>query len=128
MATIKGILFDLGDTLLDFGPIDTMEMFEQGARKTYQYLKALGQPVPAFGPYYRRQLRAIRWAYFKSRLTRREFNSIDLLGRLSHRMGHDLSDGQFEELAWQWYEPLSRQATIEPEPAGAARNNSPATG
>lgn len=113
MSRVKGILFDLGDTLIDFGEVDTLELFEQGARLTYDYLKQLGQPLPSFARYHRRQLRAIRWAYLKSRLTRREFNSMDLLGRLSERMGQNLSSAQFEQLGWLWYEPLSRQSTVE---------------
>ena len=115
MAGIKGILFDLGDTLLDFGVVDTIDLFEQGARLTYDYLKSLGQPLPTFQAYHRRELWAIRWAYLKSRIIRREFNSQDILGRLSAAMGQKLTGAQFAELAWLWYEPLSRQAKVEPD-------------
>ena len=110
---IKGILFDLGDTLVDFGEIDVPSMFEAGARLAYDYLNELGQSLPAFAKYHRRQLWAIRWNYFKSRFTRREFNSLEVLGKLSEKMGHQLTDQQMFELAWLWYEPLSRSATVE---------------
>ncbi len=113
MARIEGILFDLGDTLLDFGKVDVPNKFEAGARRAYEYLLSLGQPLPPFDKYLRRQLWAIRWNYFKSRLTRREFNALDVLGRLGFRMGHSLSEAQTLELAWLWYEPLSRQAKVE---------------
>jgi len=33
---IEAILFDLGDTLLDFGEIDRHEIFELGTRLAYQ--------------------------------------------------------------------------------------------
>jgi len=114
MATrIKGILFDLGDTLLDFGKVDIPSVFEAGARAAYAYLKDMGQTLPSFAKYHRQQLWAIRWSYLRSRMTRREFSALDLLGRLSARMGHDLTPRQTDELAWLWYEPLSRCATCE---------------
>ncbi|NQU76758.1 MAG: HAD family hydrolase [Planctomycetes bacterium] len=114
MASLHGILFDLGDTLLDFGPVNTLKLFEQGARLTYAYLQALQLPVPTFRSYHRRQLRAIRWAYFKSRLIRRDFDCLDIIRPLARSMGHDLTPEQFQELAWRWYQPLSQQASIEP--------------
>jgi len=110
---VNGILFDLGDTLLDFGNVDIPLLFEAGAQLAYDYLGKLGRPLPAFARYHRRQLWAIRWNYFKSRFTRREFNALDVLGRLSERMGHDLTREQTIELAWLWYRPLSECATVE---------------
>ncbi len=111
---IKGIFFDFGDTLLDFGQVDIPTVFESGARLAYDYLHSLGKSLPSFAAFHRRQLRAIRWNYFKSWLTRREFNSADVIARLARKMGHDLTNQQVEELAWLWYEPLSRCATAEP--------------
>ncbi len=110
---INGILFDLGDTLLDFGNVHIPSLFKNGAKLAYGYLKQLGHPLPAFAKYHRRQLWAIRWNYFKSRFTRREFNALDILGQLSARMGHELTHEQMLELAWLWYEPLSRCARME---------------
>lgn len=114
MAGLRAILFDLGDTLLDFGPVDTLGLFEQGARLTYAYLKELKVELPTFSAYHRQQLRAIRWAYLKSHLLRREFNSLDVIQRVALTMNHDLPWDRLEELAWLWYEPLSLQATVEP--------------
>jgi HAD superfamily hydrolase (TIGR01509 family) len=118
---IRGILFDLGDTLLDFGRVDVPMMFESGGRLAYQRLKDLGKAVPSFEKFHRRQLRAIRWNYFKSTLSGREFNSLDILGKLSEEMGHDLTSEQTQELAWLWYEPLSEQAKVEPGTADMLR-------
>ena len=115
---IRGILFDLGDTLLDFGTVDVPSVFESGARRAHEYLIGQSFRLPSLAKYHRRQLWAIRWNYFKSKFTRREFNALDLLGRLSARLGHRLSREQALELAWRWYEPLSRQATVEDALAG----------
>ena len=110
---IKGILFDLGDTLLDFGNVDVDSLFEAGTRLAYGYLQSLNQPLPPFGRFHRRHLWAIRWNYFKSRLTRREFSSREIMRRLSREMGQNLSPEQINELTWLWYEPLSRCAVVE---------------
>lgn len=113
MAKIRGILFDLGNTLLDFGQVDTLYLFTRGARRAYRYLKQLGMPLPPFHRYHRRQLWAVRWRYLLSRITQREFNSLDALTGLSRGMGHRLSPQQAEEVAWLYYEPLSRCARLE---------------
>lgn len=113
MTRINGILFDLGETLLEFGLVDTRRLFAEGARLAYSYLQELGQPVPSFRWFELRQLWSIRWHYLKSRLARREFNSLDVLGRLSRRMGQTLTPGQTEQLAWLWYAPLAGRATAE---------------
>ncbi|MHC4983620.1 MAG: HAD family hydrolase [Planctomycetota bacterium] len=110
---IRGILFDLGNTLLDFERVDVRSLFEAGARLSYEHLEKLGCPLPPFAKYHRRQLRAIRWKIIKSRLTRREFNSLDLIVRLVKRMGYNLRREQALEQAWLWYKPLSEFASKE---------------
>ncbi|MCD6364958.1 MAG: HAD family hydrolase [Planctomycetes bacterium] len=110
---IEGILFDLGDTLLDFVPPNIQRKFLQGAKQTYQYLRSLGQPMPLFASYHIRQFWAIRWRYMLSLITGREFNSLDVLVKLGKRMGHRLTREQSLELSWLWYEPLGRSATVE---------------
>jgi len=111
---IKGILFDLGETLLDFGKVDVSGLFRLGARLTYEYLRDLSRPLPPFGRYHRRQVWAFRWRAIKARITGREFNALDLVGQLASRMGHSLTRPQMLDLAWLMYAPLSRQATVEP--------------
>lgn len=110
---IEGILFDLGDTLLDFGKVDVQGLFEIGARLSYAFLRTEGLKLPAFSRYHRKQLWAIRWQYFKSHFTRKEFNALDLIHKLGRRMGHRLSEKQVEKLAELWYQPLKKSATVE---------------
>jgi HAD superfamily hydrolase (TIGR01509 family) len=111
---LQGILFDLGDTILNFGKVDVKALFEQGARRAYAYLERIGQPLPPFAKFHRRQLWSIRWSYLVSHFTRREFNSLELMKSIARKMGQRLSPQQADELAWQWYEPLSEQATLDP--------------
>ncbi len=113
MARVNGILFDLGDTILDFGPIDTAGLFVRGARLAYRRLQQLGQPVPSFRTYHRRQLRAVRFHYILSRIRRREFSSRNVLGRECRRMGRQITPEVLMEVAWLYYWPLGRCATVE---------------
>ena len=41
-------MFDLGETLLNFGKVETMQVFRQSARLTYDYLMSHGQPAGNF--------------------------------------------------------------------------------
>jgi len=111
---IKGILFDLGETLLDFGRLDLPRLFLAGTEAAYAYLRDNGHPLPTFRIYHRRMLSAVHRHLIISRLTRREFNSLHVIADISRKMGQTLSDAEVEELAWLWYEPLSHCATVEP--------------
>lgn len=113
MLRIKGILFDLGNTLLDFGRVDMLRLFKEGARQAYSYLQELNQPVPPFRRFHQRQLWAIRWGYFVTRLTGREFNSLDVLRGISQSMGQSLTPEEVVELSWRWYQPLGSCARVE---------------
>lgn len=110
---INAILFDLGDTLMDFGKVDLPRLFDEGAKLAYDYLRTLGGFLPSFNRYRRRHLRAIHWHELLSRLTKREFNSLHVMGRLCRRMNFKLSPEQLIEVCWCWYEPLSRQGRVE---------------
>jgi len=109
---IEGILFDLGDTLLDFGAVDVLSVFRAGAELAHEYLRSIGQPVVSLSKYHSRQLWAIRWRCAISRIVRREFDSSDVLARVSRRMGQNLSDEQLAQLSWCFYEPLSRHGKL----------------
>lgn len=111
---IEGILFDLGDTLIDFAHCSMTEMFLAGARLGHEYLQEIGKTVPNFRKFHFRQLWAIRWNCLKARVTGREFNSLDVLGRFARKWGYELTEAENQELAWRFYQPLSKAATIVP--------------
>jgi HAD superfamily hydrolase (TIGR01549 family) len=92
-----------------------LEAFYLGARGTYSFVqKDLKLSPPKFRLYHFYQQWAIRWAYLKSMITGREFNSVDILKRCAERMGLYIPDDRYDELAWQWYQPLAAQAVIDP--------------
>lgn len=112
-SKIKAVLFDLGDTLLNYGKIDPHEPFLQAAKQTWQWLKDQGQ-VTGFRWFYAlRSLLAIHFRIVLSHFTGHDFDALIVLKNLGKKMGHQLTDKQYEDLVWLWYEPLARLVTIE---------------
>jgi HAD superfamily hydrolase (TIGR01549 family) len=111
---IKALLCDLGDTLINFQHVNVLEAFYLGAHETYSFVRNdLNLSPPKFRMYHFYQHWAIRWAYLKSLITGREFNSLDIMKKCAQRMGLSIPDEEYEELAWRWYKPLAQQAVID---------------
>ena len=110
---IKGILFDLGETILDFGRIDLPALFKQGTKLAHEYLTQLGKNPPPFDRFHRVQSRALHWNIFTSHLTGRDFNALDLIATITQKMGLQLDREHFVALAGMWYEPLKEHASIQ---------------
>lgn len=112
---IKAVLFDLGDTILEFGKVKKSRAFLKGARATRRFLLEHGQPVARLPWYFLRNLVRLRLQYLVSDFLRRDFDSLEVLKDVGTKLGVQLSPEQWEEFAWLWYEPLSRCARIEPD-------------
>lgn len=110
---IKAVLFDLGDTLLNFGRISTTRVFLQGARSSYRFLQEHEQPAGSFAWYALRNLVRLRVRQVRSDLAGRDFDALTFLQDIGRREGVELSPEQWEQFAWSWYEPLSRLADVE---------------
>ena len=110
---IKAVLFDLGDTLLNFGRISTTGVFLRGARSSYHFLKKHGQPAGIFAWYACRNLVRLRLRQLRSDLAGRDFDALSFLQHIGRREGIQLSPRQWEQFAWSWYEPLSKLADVE---------------
>jgi len=123
---IKAVLFDLGETLLSFGKINTTRLFRQGARLSYDFLQSCGQPVGNFNYYCWRNLISLRIRHWLSNITKKDFNSLVLLRGIGTKKGIKLDRHQWRHFAWLWYEPLSKVSKVEPETADtlAALKNS----
>jgi putative hydrolase of the HAD superfamily len=111
---VKAVLFDLGETLLNFGKVNATPLFRQGARLSYNFIKSLGQPVGKFEWYFWLNLVRVRMHYLLSNIMRRDFDALELLRRVGTKKGARLSPQQWQHLAWLWYEPLSKLARTEP--------------
>jgi HAD superfamily hydrolase (TIGR01549 family) len=112
---IKAVLFDLGDTLLNFGKIQTNKVFWQSARLTYDYLVSCGQSVGNFTWYCVRSLLIIRLRCLWADITGRDFDALSLLKKRGKKWGINLNQQQWQQLGWLWYEPVGKLAKVEPD-------------
>jgi putative hydrolase of the HAD superfamily len=112
---IKAVLFDLGETILNFGKVKSIRLFRQGAKLSYDYLKNHNQPVGSFEYYCWRNLISLRISHFISGITKKDFNSTALLRAVGAKKGIKLDGCQWRQYAGLWYEPLRRIATTEPD-------------
>jgi putative hydrolase of the HAD superfamily len=117
-SIINAVLFDLGDTVLEFGRVSKTKAFLAGAKATHAFLKDHGQPVSCFAWYFLRNLVRLRTKHLISCLTHKDFDSLQVLQAVGARLGVKLSHEQWEQFAWLWYESLGRCARIEEGLAG----------
>jgi putative hydrolase of the HAD superfamily len=112
---IKAVLFDLGETLLYFGEVDTAALFREGARLSYDYLKSQDETIGGFRHYQLRSLISLRVHRWLSSVNGKDFDALTVLKKIGTKKGIKLSEQQWQHCAWLWYEPLSRVGRIEPD-------------
>ena len=100
---------------MNFGKLRTTRLFLDAARSSYTFLRQQGQPVEIFIWYLLRNLVHLRVRLLLSHVTGRDFDALELLQTVSGRKGVKLSDRQWEQLAWLWYEPMTKIAYVEPD-------------
>jgi len=112
---IQAVIFDVGETLLNFGKVDAIALFKEGGKLAYNFLKKLDQPADSLNLFLLKHLWMIRifrvWSYIKGR----DFDSLKLLKKIERKRGVKLTEQQWENFGWCWYEPLSKIATVEPD-------------
>ena len=114
---IDAILFDLGDTIIDFGlgRREVEVLFRQGARLSYEHLRSIQVPgLPAYERYFNVHYRIMRRAYLWSKLSRRDFSYQLVLTRAAFKLGMSLPPEELHTLAAIWYKPVHLLATTDP--------------
>lgn len=112
---IKAVLFDLGDTLLNFGRVDTAALFKEAGKLSYDYLKLNGQHVGNFKSYLWSNLLRLHFKRLLSNITENDFDSFEAIKGYGIKRGYKLTDEQWKEVNWLWYEPLYKKASTEPD-------------
>lgn len=118
---IEAVLFDLGDTLLDFDPLPRRQLFESAAHATYDHLKGQGCNLPTFKKYFGLHIRAVQWAYIWASLRGREIDSFRALQQWCTKQGYPNDDQSIRELIWMWYQPTIPRSTVAPDVIPALR-------
>ncbi|MCP4710443.1 MAG: HAD family hydrolase, partial [Planctomycetes bacterium] len=114
----KAILFDLGETLFNYGKANINELLHQAARLTFDYLHQCTSEADKLGDfrhYYRQNVWSIKWRYILSNITNRDFNAQQLLKIQLRKKNIHVTPAQLEELCWLWYKPLGNLVTLEPD-------------
>ncbi len=111
---LRAVLFDLGETLINFGTVDHLAAFHEGARLVHACLVERGVSVPDFETFHRRQRRAVERAYLWSRISRRDFNALDVMARINRKMALPTEPDVLRELAELFYQPIRERGTPEP--------------
>ena len=110
---IEAVLFDLGDTIINYGPVKIFSLYSQCADRTYRYLKDHSQPSGPYWYYYLRNLLYLKWNLLVSHFSGNDFDSLEMLKGVTKRKGVKLTDEQYEEFHWLWYEYLAEICWIE---------------
>jgi HAD superfamily hydrolase (TIGR01549 family) len=106
---LKAVLFDLGDTLLDFGKFDPWGTFRLGSDLVHGYLVERGHSLPESEAYYGGMFRCVRRARLWSMVRRREIDVFEVLGRYHGRLGIRLDRAGLQGLIDVFYQPLADQ-------------------
>ena len=113
--TIDTVLFDIGDTLLNFACADPRPYFAEGFRLGYAYLASIGWSLPPFERYARAVYRTVLWRFLWSRVVRREARLFEGLIAVHESMGITLDPETATEFAWQSYLPMRRAGAADPD-------------
>lgn len=111
----RAVLMDFGDTLVHFGQVNKRAIFQQACWQTYRLWAARQDRMPDWKRYYAHQWFAIRWAFLKTTLLRRELDAIRYIRRACRKLWLNAPAEFFDELAWAWYRPLAQIATLDPD-------------
>jgi len=114
-STIKAVLFDLGDTLLNFGRFNAVSLFRQAARAAYDFLKQAGYPLGSFELFFWANMFRLRIRRLVCDLTGRDFDAFSLIRKAALKKKIQLNEQQWEHFLWLWYEPLTAVASLEPD-------------
>src|SRR4030043_489800 len=97
---IKAVLFDFGETLVDFGRVNTIKIFRQSAKLTYEFLQSCNKPLGSFQWYYWHSVTAFRFHCLISSLTGKDFDALLLLKRIGIMKGLTLEENPLRQLSW----------------------------
>ena len=112
---IKAAIFDLGDTIFNYGRFNSSRVFEDGAKASFELLRRYNggrSPCPYIWYWFSHSV-SIRMHYIIAHFTLKEFDCPRILRRKAWRLGVTLGEKQLMRLTGKWYEPLRTAAVVE---------------
>lgn len=109
---IRGVLFDLGGTLYDYGGYTDVDLFRMGAERSYRLLSVTGAIGTDYPTYYRIISRAFLRRWYWSLLSGREISARRLFRRLARPLGIHATEGLWHVLERAWHDPASENVRL----------------
>jgi len=109
----KAVLFDFGDTIVNFGPFSQRKLVKEACEDSYRYLASLGQRLPSMSWYVWRIMITVKLRLIWSDITGIDFDAMDVIRAIGRRYGHSLTEKQWLELLRLWYRPLMNLGEVE---------------
>lgn len=112
---IDTVIFDVGDTLLDFGAGESRRQLTVALRQGYDYLQERGIALPSFKRYASVLRRGLILRLIWSRIvTRRELKCVPAIQSVHRGMGLELDPETAAEVAHRCYAAMGLERTADP--------------
>ncbi|MGE4285473.1 MAG: HAD family hydrolase [Phycisphaerae bacterium] len=109
----KAVLFDFGDTIVNFGPFSQRKLAKEACEDSYRYLASLGQKLPSMRWYTLRVMITMKLMLIWSDITGIDFDAMNVIRSIGRKYGHSLTEKQWLELLRLWYRPLMDLGEVE---------------
>jgi HAD superfamily hydrolase (TIGR01662 family) len=109
----RPILFDLGDTLLNFTATNPIPYFREGVRLAYDFIAEQSHTLPPYRKFHVAVRHTYSWAFLSATLRRREVDLQTSLVRLFERFGLPSDHDFMMAVGEQLYRPMKQLGTVE---------------
>ena len=110
--SFKGILFDLGSTLIEFDNTEWDKLETASVKQGYEFLVKRGYRLPEWEIFGKNFLTEFHQAWQKAQESLIEVKLPEWVTNFLVRFGISSPDGQALEFLKHYYEPISRQITL----------------
>lgn len=110
--SFKGILFDLGSTLIEFDNTEWEKLETASVKKGYEYLVQRGYRLPEWEVFGKSFLTEFHQAWQKAQESLIEVRLPEWVSNFLIRFGMSSPDGLAIEFLRHYYEPISKQITL----------------
>lgn len=109
---IRGVLFDLGGTLFEYGGYSDVDLFRMGSERSYELLARNGAIRADYPTYYRAVSRAFLHRWYWAVLSGREISAVRLFMRLGRPLGIEATEALWSEVEKAWHDPAGENVRL----------------
>lgn len=109
----RPILFDLGDTLINFSSTNPLPYMQYGTKLGYDYMADRGIKLPSFNSYLRTIRRSTYLAFALAEIRRREVDLVHAIQSAHRLLRLPIDDEFLLALAGRFYEPIRVLGRVE---------------